>query len=349
MSVLSSLYNKIMPRQILTALTGALGGLLVHIYLVLSEEYIISEVNLPVLLGAVTLAIFVAFVAKFISDRFNDKLNWEENAGLRLVVSTLLYSSISSMSFYCYYKFLWRYIVTVSIEPASFSVITCVKLIIVAVVLSLIISILSYALYSYRAVAQAQIDQVQLKREIVDLQMETLKSQLRPHFLFNSLNTISSLIHSNKSEAELFIRRLSEIYNYTLDNYNKKAIYLKDEVALVRSYVEMMRARFGSNITLTTDIPEELMGKRILPLSLQTLVENALKHNVVNEEHHLTISMGGSDDIVRVENNKTIAPAMVESNNIGLSNLQKRYRLWDNHKVSIYEHERVFAVTIPIE
>ena len=111
----------------------------------------------------------------------------------------------------------------------------------------------------------------------------------------------------------------------------------------------MMRARFGDHVTLVTDVPTDTLQKRILPLSLQSLVENAMKHNVINDECQLTISILGSEDVVRVENNKTRAPASVESNNIGLSNLQKRYRLWDNHKVSIYNHEQSFAVTIPIE
>ena len=85
-----------------------------------------------------------------------------------------------------------------------------------------------------------------------------------------------------------------------------------------------------------------------MPLSLQTLIENALKHNVINGDHQLTITLEANEDIVRVQNNKTISPSSVISNNIGLANLLKRYRLWDNQKVSIYNHEHSFAVTIPI-
>ncbi len=349
MSALTSSHIRIMPRQIIIALLGAIAGLIIHIYLLLSEEYILVEIELPALLGAMLVGVIVAFISLFISDQLKSQLSWEDNAGARLLMSILLYATVANFCYYIYYKAVWPSVVTDHIGEPSFSIISGAKLIILIVVLALIISILNYALYSYRSVAQAQINRIQLKREIVDLQMETLRSQLRPHFLFNSLNTISSLMHSNKNEAELFIRRLAQIYNYTLDNYSKKAISLNDELSLVVSYVEMMRARFGNHITLVTDIPHDTLDKRILPLSLQSLVENAMKHNVVNDEHQLTISIMGSEDIVRVENNKTVAPAIVESNHIGLSNLQKRYRLWDNHKVSIYNHEHSFAVTIPIE
>ena len=156
------------------------------------------------------------------------------------------------------------------------------------------------------------------------------------------------MIHNNKEEAELFIRRLADTYNYTLENYKKKSITLKEEVALVTSYIEMMRARFGENVALHNNIPVEFLNRSILPLSLQTLIENALKHNVINGDHQLTITLEANEDIVRVQNNKTISPSSVISNNIGLANLLKRYRLWDNQKVSIYNHEHSFAVTIPI-
>lgn len=344
----SSTQNYLMPRQITTVLLGMLTGLIIHLYLILSEEFILSEINASGIIGAMLLGIVLAFTIRFISDKLNDVIKWEDNAGGRLLASLLITTSIVGLCFYVFYNLIWPHVVSVPREDITLSMITCIKLMILIFVLALIYTILSYVHYSYQAVAFAQVNRIQLKREIIDIQMETLKSQLRPHFLFNSLNTISSLIHSNRDDAELFIRRLAETYNYTLENYKKESITLKEEIGLVTSYVAMMRARFGDNVILLNNVPSELLSKNVLPLSLQTLIENALKHNVINDEHQLTISLEANEDFVRIENNKTISPSAVISNNIGLANLQKRYRLWDDQKVSIKNHEHSFAVTIPI-
>lgn len=347
-----------MPRQITTVLLGILTGLIIHLYLLLSEEFILSEITATGIIGAMLIGVIIAFAVLFVSDRLNKIIKWEENAGGRLLAGIFISFVIAGLCYYTYYSLIWAHVVSVTVEvgpmepsameASKLSMITTIKLMILIFILSLIYAILSYAHYSYQSVAFAQINRIQLKREIIDIQMETLKSQLRPHFLFNSLNTISSLIHSDKDEAELFIRRLADTYNYTLENYKNKSIKLKDEVSLVTSYVEMMRARFGKNVTLHNNIPTEFLSRDILPLSLQTLIENALKHNVINDDQQLTISLEANEDIVRVENNKTTAPSSVVSNNIGLANLQKRYRLWDNQKVSIHNREQSFAVSIPI-
>ncbi len=337
-----------MPRQITTVLLGMLTGLIIHLYLLLSEEFILSEINAIGIIGAMIVGIMIAFAIRMISEKLSELIKWENNAGVRLLAGIAITTAIAGLCYYTFYKLIWAHVVSVPREVVELSMITCIKLMILIFVLALIYAIFSYVHYSYQAVAFAQVHRIQLKREIIDIQMETLKSQLRPHFLFNSLNTISSLIHNHKEDAELFIRRLAKTYNYTLENYNKKSITLQEEIALVTSYIEMMRARFGENVTLRNNIPSELLSKDILPLSLQTLIENALKHNVINDEHQLTISLEATEKVISIENNKTKAPSSVVSNNIGLANLQKRYRLWDNQKVSIHNDEHSFTVKIPI-
>jgi len=348
MSPTSSTQNTKMPRQITTVLLGLLTGLIIHLYFLLSEEFTFAEITITGITGAMIVGILIAYAALYISKRLNQFIPFERNVGGRLLLGIFFNSLMASISFYLYYRLIWSYAISAPMEQSDMAMITTIKLVILVFVLVFIFSILYYAHYSYQAVVIAQVNQIQLKREIIDIQMDTLKSQLRPHFLFNSLNTISSLMHSSREEAELFIRRLASTYNYTLQNYNKKAILLKDEVDLVTSYVDMMRARFGSNVILKKNIPSSLFNREILPLSLQTLVENALKHNVINDDHQLTIDISVNQDIIRVENNKTLSPSSVVSNNIGLSNLQKRYRLWDDHKVDIYNNEDSFVVTIPI-
>lgn len=338
-----------MPRYLYAVLIGSLSGFIIHLYLLLSEEFLFSEVMIWPLLGSMLLGAVISLIVMRVTAYLDHHVRWTDQVGFRLVLTIGLVTVVTSLFYHFYLRSLWDYLVIVPDLESGYTMITSIKLVILVLVFAFIISILSYVHYSYRAVADAQINQVQLKREIVDLQMETLRSQLRPHFLFNSLNTISSLIHAHKQGAELFIRRLAAIYDYTLQNYNQKSVALEEELTVVISYVEMMKARFGDNIILDVDVDKALMKKKILPLSLQSLVENAQKHNVVNDDHQLTISISANEDIVRVKNNKTVTPNLIESYKIGLDNLKKRYRLWGDHKVSVYNYEDSFAVTIPID
>ena len=134
-------------------------------------------------------------------------------------------------------------------------------------------------MYSYYAYATVQIEAVKYERKQIDLQLRALKSQLSSHFLFNNLNTISSLAHNDAQQAETYIRGLANIYNYTLNSYHEKLVPFEDELQVVMAYLHMIQTRFGNSFHYTVDIPEHVKASRIPPLTLQMLIENAVKHN----------------------------------------------------------------------
>lgn len=192
-----------------------------------------------------------------------------------------------------------------------------------------------------------------LARVSVELQLAVLKSQLDPHFLFNSLNTLASMIDDNEP-ASAYLNQLADVYRYVLVNRKKNLVSLDEEMRFSNAYIYLNKTRFRENLQVEKQIIPATLGRRIAPLSLQLLVENAIKHNVVSKEHPLVIKIleDGSDYLV-VANNvqaKTIlrSGGRDESTRIGLQNFRERYRLLTNQSIDITSDASQFRVRIPL-
>lgn len=203
-------------------------------------------------------------------------------------------------------------------------------------------------LYSYQHYAIAQIENLQSERKQLELQFEALKSQISPHYLFNSLNTISSLIFKDLPSAEQFIRRLSQTYQYILATQNKKYVLLKEEVEFVQSYYYLLRIRFQQQLNVEINLPNGIMNSKIPPLTLQMLVENAVKHNTMNSDKKLFIYITAQDNTyLKVINTKTGVLDSVASFRVGLENIRKRYQYFTDKKIEIKDDEK-FVVSLPV-
>lgn len=222
------------------------------------------------------------------------------------------------------------------------------KLFILILVTAFIYKVIYTILFSYKQYAVAQIETVQNERRQLELQFEALKSQLSPHYLFNSLNTISSLIYNDPQTAEQFIRRLALTYQYILSTQHKKYVLLLDEIEFVQSYYYLLRIRFQQSLTLEINLPNSVMNSPIPPLTLQLLVENAVKHNTVNPEKPLFIYISAVDNTeLRVMNTKNESEQTSASFRIGLENIKKRYQFFTNRKIEVKDDEK-FMVSLPV-
>jgi len=186
-----------------------------------------------------------------------------------------------------------------------------------------------------------------LREENLIFQNETLKNQVNPHFLFNSLNTISSLIQSQPEAAEKFIINMSSFYRYILENGQKNRVPLNSELDFLKEYFRMHEVRGENKIFLNIDIPEPEKYE-ILPVSLQTLIENAVKHNMATRENPLTISINIEDQQIVVKNNLQKMAASMKSTGTGLKNLAERTRLITGKELFIDESDSYFTVKIPL-
>jgi two-component system, LytTR family, sensor kinase len=220
--------------------------------------------------------------------------------------------------------------------------------IVILLITSLFIYNVVYALlYSYQHYAVAQIETLQSERKQLELQFEALKSQISPHYLFNSLNTISSLLFKDLQSAEQFIRRLSQTYQYILATQDKRYVLLKDEVDFVQSYYYLLRIRFQQQLNVEINLPSGIMNSKIPPLTLQMLVENAVKHNNLSDKQLFIYITAQDNTYLKVINTKTGALDSVSSFKVGLENIRKRYEYFTDKKIEVRDEDK-FTVSLPV-
>lgn len=176
-----------------------------------------------------------------------------------------------------------------------------------------------------------------------------LKNQLNPHFLFNSLNTLSAMVYTKTPDESVeYIDKLSDFYRYVLVNEGKNLIPLKEEIEIINKYGDILKTRFQDGFVLNINLNEEDLNKKILFMSLQLLVENAVKHNIASKEKPLTVNIYSENNFIVVSNNKVIRTDNVISTGIGLENLNERYKIVDNKEIKIINNNDKFTVKIPM-
>jgi hypothetical protein len=188
----------------------------------------------------------------------------------------------------------------------------------------------------------------ELKRENLLAKYEALKNQVNPHFLFNSLNTLSGVVEQKPELATGFIKKLSDIYRYVLDQNDKELVFLHDEMKFVEDYIFLSKMRFGKGLIFNSYIKDNL-HLQVVPLGIQMLVENAIKYNIISDELSLKIEMKIENDFVIVTNNlqkkKTIQSGKEP---LGLENLKKRYAYLSGTPMEVIESDGKFIVKLPI-
>lgn len=327
-------------------------GCLYFTYLSFSElgKFPDIRTNYLFLIVTVVASNIIGFLV-YSSDKWlNKKLPWREHLSARLI-SGLIINSLLAIGTILIFGWGMAYM---SNKGMSSSQLwdehheMAIKLFIITFLSVMIYSIIYFALFSYNQYAVVHIESVQSKRKQLSLQFEALRSQLSPHYLFNCLNTISSLIFKDPRLAEDFIRRLAETYQYILQNNEKRCVALAEEVEFVKSYHYLLKVRFENNLHLDINLPPGILESKIPPLTLQMLVENAIKHNIITKEQPLNIYIGAIDNTdIRVTNTKTIVPENVSSFNIGLENIEKRYRFFTDKPIKVEDDKR-FTVKLPV-
>lgn len=219
----------------------------------------------------------------------------------------------------------------------------------VSIIITLIVSLAIHAFYFYKALSERKIKEQQFIAGAANARFESLKNQIDPHFLFNSLNVLSSLIEENPDTAQKFTTSLSKIYRYVLEQKDKEVVTVHEELAFAKTYMNLLKMRFENSITFTlpelTTVPEEA---KVVPLSLQLLLENCIKHNVVSEQKPLHISITLEKDFLVVANNLQKKETLDDRQGVGLQNIFSRYALLTDRKVRIDSSATTFSVYLPV-
>ncbi|MBC5994959.1 sensor histidine kinase [Pontibacter cellulosilyticus] len=282
---------------------------------------------------------------KFIAERLNRHISWLQEPGKRLVMSVMAMLIFSTVIF-----LLINFVVFVLIKGNDSSIVTSKgfkNMMLFQVGITAVITFIMYSLSFFHNWRNLAVNEEKLKREQLNAQYESLKAQVNPHFLFNSLNALTSLVETDQKLAVKFIRKLSEVYRYVLESRQKEVVPLTEELAFLDSYIYLQKIRHGEALQVENKLPQS-SNLMVPPLALQMLLENAIKHNVALDEEPLNVCLYLQDDYLVVQNNVQERRIREESTGTGLANIEERYNYLTTKQVQVQRTGQEFIVKLPI-
>lgn len=220
------------------------------------------------------------------------------------------------------------------------------------ILISSIVTMSSYLMFQNAVSKRVALENQQLKTENIKNQYEALKNQLNPHMLFNSLNTLYSLIREEPDKAQAYLMQLSKVIRYTLnteENTEANVICLQEELDYVKSYIYLLQMRYEDNLRFNINIDDRLTNRKIPRMAIQLLLENAVKHNEISSVHPLEVNVSSTSNLsLEIANRMQPRRGEIHSNSIGLHNLNKRYQLLFGKSIEISKSDGIFKVTIPL-
>jgi len=336
--------NRFPKRLLFSIMLALVGGILLEVVFKLQyRNYLILRSG-EFYLAAIVLSVIFTEVIYRINLWLDRKMAWQQGPLRRLLLQTMTFWFVSILvfngirlalvHFFSSKKFI---LLTDEITVSVF--VLCLIIILSAVDFGTIL------IREWRdSLAQAE----KYKKESAEFEFEMLQAQINPHFLFNSLNTLSSLVYEDADRSAEFIRKLSDVYRHVLESRQKDVILIEEELAFIRSYVFLLEIRFDKKLRVELDIEKDLMDKKIAPLSLQLLIENAVKHNVVSDKKPLLIRIFNDTNYLLVKNPLQLKSVKEKSNGMGLKNISSRYRALCGKDVIINTENDTFTVKLPI-
>jgi LytS/YehU family sensor histidine kinase len=198
--------------------------------------------------------------------------------------------------------------------------------------------------------AQLKLHAAELKEIAMRAELQSLKLQLDPHFMFNNFSTLSELISEDRALAQAFIEHLSKVYRYMILNIHYNTISLQKELKFIQSYIYLITIRHGKNVVIDIHVPDAALEKQLPPITLQLLIENAIKHNIASESQplYVSITVDNRQRLVVVNNLQRITGGSIHSSQLGLKNIRERYRLVSGQLPEIHVSDDTFRVLLPL-
>ncbi len=326
---------------IVSALFGLLFGFLFGGFSIFYWSRIYNIVLYSLILGALCWT-GGEIITRTVSRRFP----WEVNPGktfLISIIASVIYTFVSVTAFnIVYFKLVSSRDVSSS-DLLQGAITNSIIAVIITVIIMLIISVFKFI----KNFKDVQLAREREQREMVTAQYSALKNHINPHFLFNSLSVLTSLVETDTQASIKFIRKLSDLYRYVLEVQNRETIALSEELLLIEGYLYMQQFRYGEALKANINVVSR--NGQIVPLSIQMLVENAIKHNVVSTQKPLTITINQVGEEIIVTNNYQPKEAIEESSKSGLENIRQRYNFIESKsKVEWGISNDQFIVKIPV-
>ena len=278
----------------------------------------------------------------FISHLIDNVYSWLKAPGKRFllgIIGASVYSALAMLTLIWFFRFVMNIDITGN-SP---------KIIYFTIIISILVLMVMLGkefLFSWRALA---LQEEKMKNEVLASKFESLKSQVNPHFMFNSLNTLTSLIYQNQDLAAKYVGQLSKVYRSVLSSGKNEIVTIGEELKILKSYIFLQSIRFEDRLKVDINISEDIQKKYIPPMVLQMLIENCIKHNEITEENPLIIDVFSEGEMLCVKNKiatKQILPG--DNSSIGLANIEARYAILSDIPVEVINNGKQFIVKIPI-
>lgn len=279
-------------------------------------------------------------------DKFiNRYLPWEKFPGKRILVQIPFGFLYTAAVLYSIMLFFDSFICKMPIDDKQgFYLIV----LFISIAIALFILTIEISVQFFRNWKHSLVQLEHYKAQTAQAQLENLKNQVNPHFLFNNMSVLSSLVYKDQDKAVQFINQLSKVYRYLLDNAQHELRTLEEEMQFIRSYTYLLDIRYSPNLVFHIDIESDKLGLLLPPLAIQLLIENAIKHNIVSSEEPLTIAICTLNNQLIVENNLQLRVTKEPSSGTGLKNICLRYSHFTDLEPEITQTEHSFIVKIPL-
>lgn len=282
--------------------------------------------------------------AILINHLLDRKIKWIDKPVLRSILGIviLIFYSVIAFMLVKYMMYFMKYR-TMPEDAWEFAATSSLFTVLISFNMSLIFTAIGF----FKAWKMALINSEKLKTEMMAYKYESLRNQINPHFLFNSFNVLSDLVYADQAMAVKFINQLSDLFRYVLDSRDKELVPLSDELAFMQSYIYLLKTRFEDKLDLKIELKAEA-DELIVPMTLQLLVENAVKHNEVSEAFPLQISIRRKEDFLEVENSLKIKMVGEDSKNTGLKNIIQQFGYFTDRQIEVSDSGGKFLVKIPV-
>ena len=281
----------------------------------------------------------------YLAEWLNRRYPWEQNTPKRLILSiimTIIYTLLAWILVVYIWVILFRGQFGLDVLIKSLRVDSFLITLFITLFISIFVHSRAFLVSWKRTLIEAE----RLNKEQIAARYETLKNQVNPHFLFNSFNVLTTLIHKDADMAEQFVRQLSNVYRYVLESREKEVVPLSEELMQLEAFIYLMKIRFGDSLKTSINIHSP---GNVAPLTLQMLVENALKHNEASKMNPLSIDVYQEGNIyIVIRNNVQKKNSIGESTGVGLENIRSRYKFLSDKEIITQQESDSFTVKIPI-
>jgi sensor histidine kinase YesM len=341
----TNIYKKIKTDFIVCTKLSVVFGV---IFMVINQQFGLKGIGFTFLISGMY-SFTLGLGNGIINEYLNTKWDWVKETNKRVwsgIIATVIYTVIAVLIIHYI-----QYILLFGHKIENFFKGTLVWVHLFAIIFSLGVAAFLHAkgfMVNWKSAMTQESTQQQIVAKTETAKFESLKNQLDPHFLFNSLNVLTSLIGENPAQAERFTTKLSKVYRYVLEQRNKDLVPIDEELKFAKTYMQLLEMRFEDAVKF--NIPDTISTNelKIVPLSLQLLLENAVKHNVVSSSKPLTISIYEEDSYLIIENNINPKEAIGKSTKVGLQNIADRYGLITQKGVKIENNNKIFKVSLPL-